>query len=97
MRASRSLLLKHEALFFKPAQLSAKPPDLGVELLDLLLVLGFFRRPALFAREDVWEAIEDLTAPTMKQVWMNPILGRQFADALRFLEKLENDLGLETG
>src|SRR5690606_28533115 len=37
MRASRSLLLKHEAHFFKPAQLSAKPPDLGVKLLDLLL------------------------------------------------------------
>ena len=97
MSASRSLRLKCEALFFKPAQLRAEPPDLGVELFNLLLVFRLLRCPALFAGEDDGKAVEDLTAPTMKQIGMDPVFGRQFADTLRLLEQLENDLGFETG
>src|SRR5215212_3056264 len=91
MSARRAALLSSPAsFFFQPRQLRGEPADLGVEVMDLLLMSGLARRLVLggLIGEQTGQASEGLVAPAVKLVGMQTVFGSQLVDRLLLAEDL---------
>src|SRR5207253_8903568 len=82
--------------FFQPVHLGRQPPDLGVQLLQLLGAGGALRfRPAAAALEHAGQPLERGRFPLTEQIRVHPVLGSDLTQRLDFPKHLLDDLGLE--
>jgi hypothetical protein len=75
-----------DQIFFEPRQLSGQLSDLSVEFIDLLFVFIFhFRDAFTIVDEQLREILNSLQLPSIQNISMNAMLGRELRNRLFFL------------
>src|SRR5512138_796821 len=88
----RSALLMQARFFFEPRQLSTQSSDLGIQVVQLLVMLrfpGFFA--LTFVLEQLAEVFQCLFLPLVDLVRMDTVLRSDLGNAFLFLQRFQHD------